>query len=231
MVTGCRSPKRILGTYYRVLFWGPAFGKEHQREYIYKEPTVTPLASISERLKELYQRKLGSIPLELITDSKEIGDQDVKPGRAYLQITSVDPFWPATDMQRSHFDLHHEVHQFVYGTPFTKGGKAHGDVADQCLSKTILTLADGLSFPHLKKRFVREGDGGPFRCFSSRGGRVGCQVRVRTRGVPFWGCGGAGCWWKWPEARRCWSPSSAPSRRCPRKWKSSASWSRRAFRI
>lgn len=40
--------------------------------------------------------------------------------------------------------------RFVFNTPYTAGGKAHGDIDDQCMCKTILTTKD--MFPYVKKR-------------------------------------------------------------------------------
>lgn len=40
--------------------------------------------------------------------------------------------------------------RFVYATPFTPGGKAHGELREQCKRKTILTVAT--HFPYLKTR-------------------------------------------------------------------------------
>ena len=40
--------------------------------------------------------------------------------------------------------------RFSFNTPFTPGGKAHGDVKEQYMRKTILTSME--SFPYVKKR-------------------------------------------------------------------------------
>lgn len=40
--------------------------------------------------------------------------------------------------------------RFVYATPFTPGGKAHGELREQFKRKTILTVAT--HFPYLKTR-------------------------------------------------------------------------------
>lgn len=40
--------------------------------------------------------------------------------------------------------------RFVYATPFTKSGKAHGELHEQCKRKTILTTAN--HFPYVKTR-------------------------------------------------------------------------------
>ena len=40
--------------------------------------------------------------------------------------------------------------RFVFSTPYTASGKAHGDITEQCMRKTILTTAE--SFPYVKRR-------------------------------------------------------------------------------
>lgn len=42
------------------------------------------------------------------------------------------------------------IERFIYATPFTKSGKAHGDLHEQCKRKTILTTAN--HFPYVKTR-------------------------------------------------------------------------------
>ena len=106
-----QSNKRILATYYRVRFHGRGFDREHGKEYIYKEPNVTPLASIKLRLEALYMTKLRAGEFEIITDSKELSELKLDPQKAYLQITHVEPHWSTDDEEakKPHFELHHEV--------------------------------------------------------------------------------------------------------------------------
>lgn len=68
------SGRRLLGTYYRVMFFGEAFfGEEDQKEYIYKEPKVTSLPEISERLRHLFVEKFGSSDVvKMIMDSSQV---------------------------------------------------------------------------------------------------------------------------------------------------------------
>jgi len=42
--------------------------------------------------------------------------------------------------------------RFIYATPFTKNGKAHGELNEQCKRKTILTTAN--HFPYVKTRIM-----------------------------------------------------------------------------
>ncbi len=40
--------------------------------------------------------------------------------------------------------------RFMYATPFTEDGRAHGDLKEQCKRKTILTTSQ--AFPYIKTR-------------------------------------------------------------------------------
>ncbi|KAI1899017.1 hypothetical protein AGOR_G00078350 [Albula goreensis] len=72
--------KRLLGTYFRVAFFGQQyqvtdsetegfFEDEDGKEYIYKEPKFTPLSEISQRLLKLYSDKFGPENVKMIQDS------------------------------------------------------------------------------------------------------------------------------------------------------------------
>lgn len=65
-----KSGKRLLGRYYRVGFYGQAYFEEDSaNEYIYKEPKVTSLSEISERLHKQYCEKFGFDVVKMIQDS------------------------------------------------------------------------------------------------------------------------------------------------------------------
>ena len=46
-----QSERRMLGSYYRVGFYGKAFEELDTKEFIYKEPKITKLVEIKDRLK------------------------------------------------------------------------------------------------------------------------------------------------------------------------------------
>lgn len=68
-----RSGKRLLGRYYRVAFYGQAYFEEDSGvEYVYKEPKVTSLSEISERLYNQYCEKFGQDVVQMIKDSAPV---------------------------------------------------------------------------------------------------------------------------------------------------------------
>lgn len=73
VVEANRSGKRLLGRYYRVGFYGQAYFEEDSgNEYVYKEPKVTSLSEISERLNKQYCEKFGQDVVKLIQDSSPV---------------------------------------------------------------------------------------------------------------------------------------------------------------
>lgn len=68
-----RNGKRLLGRFYRVIFYGQMyFEEEHGVEYIFKEPKVTSLSEISFRLKKQFEDKFGSNVVKIIMDSNQV---------------------------------------------------------------------------------------------------------------------------------------------------------------
>ncbi|KAM9734243.1 dedicator of cytokinesis protein 10 isoform 7-T7 [Menidia menidia] len=147
------SEKRLFGRYYRVAFYGQGFFEEEEsKEFIYKEPKLTGLSEISQRLLKLYSDKFGADNVKMIQDSNKVNPKDLDPKFAYIQVTYVVPFFDEKEQhdKRTDFERHHNINRFVFETPFTLSGKKHGDVEEQCKRRTILTTSS--SFPYLKKR-------------------------------------------------------------------------------
>uniref|UniRef100_A0A8C6TP59 Dedicator of cytokinesis 10 n=1 Tax=Neogobius melanostomus TaxID=47308 RepID=A0A8C6TP59_9GOBI len=148
------SEKRLFGRYYRVAFYGQGFFEEEEesKEFIYKEPKLTGLSEISQRLLKLYSDKFGADNVKMIQDSNKVNPKDLDPKFAYIQVTYVVPFFDDKEQQekRTDFERHHNINRFVFETPFTRSGKKHGEVEEQCKRRTILTTSS--YFPYLKKR-------------------------------------------------------------------------------
>uniref|UniRef100_A0A3B4BV29 Dedicator of cytokinesis 10 n=1 Tax=Pygocentrus nattereri TaxID=42514 RepID=A0A3B4BV29_PYGNA len=147
------SEKRLFGRYYRVAFYGQGFFEEEEsKEFIYKEPKLTGLSEISQRLLKLYSDKFGADNVKMIQDSNKVNPKDLDSRFAYIQVTYVVPYFDEKEQQekKTDFERHHNINRFVFETPFTLSGKKHGDVEEQCKRRTILTTSS--SFPYLKKR-------------------------------------------------------------------------------
>ncbi|XP_071839033.1 dedicator of cytokinesis protein 11-like isoform X31 [Apostichopus japonicus] len=146
--------KRLLGSYFRVAFFGQHFDDDDGKEYIYKEHKITNLTQICQRLESMYQEKFGKEHVNLIRDSVEVKREELDPKLAHIQVTYVKPYFDdqeltdrVTDYERST-----NIRRFVFETPYTQGGKARGAVEEQCKRKTILTTSH--TFPYIKKRVI-----------------------------------------------------------------------------
>jgi hypothetical protein len=65
LVVAERDQSRMLGTYYRVGFFGRKFGQKIDgREFVYKMPRITRLMEITADLKTLYSNQLG-VPVKV----------------------------------------------------------------------------------------------------------------------------------------------------------------------
>ncbi|XP_038165699.1 dedicator of cytokinesis protein 9 isoform X3 [Arvicola amphibius] len=147
------SGRRLLGTYFRVAFFGQGFFEDEDgKEYIYKEPKLTPLSEISQRLLKLYSDKFGSENVKMIQDSGKVNPKDLDSKFAYIQVTHVTPFFDEKELQerRTEFERCHNIRRFMFEMPFTQTGKRQGGVEEQCKRRTILTAIH--CFPYVKKR-------------------------------------------------------------------------------
>uniref|UniRef100_A0AAR2L5M7 Dedicator of cytokinesis 6 n=1 Tax=Pygocentrus nattereri TaxID=42514 RepID=A0AAR2L5M7_PYGNA len=143
---------RMFGTYFRVGFYGCRFGDLDEQEFVYKEPSITKLAEISHRLEEFYSERFGDDVVEIIKDSNPVDKNKLDPNKAYLQITYVEPFFDTYELKEriTYFDKNYNLRTFMYCTPFTLDGRAHGDLHEQYKRKTILTTSH--AFPYIKTR-------------------------------------------------------------------------------
>ncbi|XP_056642383.1 dedicator of cytokinesis protein 7 [Diorhabda sublineata] len=146
------SGKRMFGTYFRVGFYGSKFGDLDREEFIYKEPTLTKLPEIFSRLENFYTERFGAENVIIIKDSNTVDANALDGEKAYIQITYVEPYFEQYELRyrQTHFDRNFNIKRFVYATPFTMTGKAHGELKEQYKRKTILTTA--VHFPYVKTR-------------------------------------------------------------------------------
>ncbi|XP_049870539.1 dedicator of cytokinesis protein 7 isoform X2 [Pectinophora gossypiella] len=144
--------KRVFGTYFRVSFYGGRFGDLDGEEFVYKEHALTKLPEIFSRLENFYGQRFGVENVVIIKDSNIVDVSTLDPDKAYIQITYVEPYFEPHELRKrvTHYERNYNIKRFMYATPFTLDGRAHGDIADQCKRKTILTTAH--HFPYVKTR-------------------------------------------------------------------------------
>ncbi|KAJ8405362.1 hypothetical protein AAFF_G00318350 [Aldrovandia affinis] len=148
-----RSGRRLLGTYFRVAFYGQGFFEEEDgKEYIYKEPKLTGLSEISHRLLSLYGDKFGAENIKIIQDSNKVNPRELDSKFAHVQVTFVKPYFDEKEASEktTTFEKCHNINRFVFETPYTLSGKKHGGVEEQCKRRTVLKTIN--TFPYVKKR-------------------------------------------------------------------------------
>ncbi|KAJ8008347.1 hypothetical protein DPEC_G00103890 [Dallia pectoralis] len=151
--------RRLLGTYFRVAFYGQGyFEEEDGREYVYKEPKLTGLSEISQRLLGLYGDKFGAENVKIMQDSNKVNPKDLDTKFAYIQVTFVKPYFDEKECpeNKTDFEKCHNINRFVFETPYTLTGKKHGGVEEQCKRRSVLTTAN--TFPYVKKRVEVTGE-------------------------------------------------------------------------
>lgn len=144
--------KRVFGTYFRVGFYGSKLGDLNGEEFIYKEPTLTKLPEIFSRLENFYAERYGAENVHVIKDSNAVDTSTLDPDKAYIQITYVEPYFEPYELRHrlTYFDRNFNIKRFMYATPFTPTGRAHGELHEQYKRKTILTTTN--HFPYVKTR-------------------------------------------------------------------------------
>ena len=112
-------------------------------EFIYKEPKVTSLAELSDRLTLQFSTKFGPGAVRIVADSAlPERQQQEEQGGGWVLVTHVTPYWEPADraLRPTLFErAHHNVRHFMFDSPFTRDGPAQGGPAHQWKRRTILT--------------------------------------------------------------------------------------------
>jgi len=126
----------------------------HGKEYIYKEPKLTRLSEITNRLRNFYESKYGD-RVKIITKSGEVNVEELDlKSNCYIQITGVDPYFENWELRQRHsyYEQCNNISHFIFSTPFTKSGKNQTeDVSEQYKRKTIVSIGSSY-FPYMTTR-------------------------------------------------------------------------------
>eukprot|EP00727_Mastigamoeba_balamuthi_P011738 m51a1_g7187 hypothetical protein (2626) ;mRNA; r:100574-110130 len=149
-----KEKARMLGSFYRVAFRGPAFGTGETAaaaEYIYMLPAGVHLFEFSDTLKQRYAKDGASI----VDSTKSLAE--LEAGKNWIQLTSVKPYLDEDEAatRGTFFQRNTVVGRFFLETPFTKEGAARSaDASRQWKRKTILTAAGTFPAPMRRLRVV-----------------------------------------------------------------------------
>jgi len=155
ILASIQSQSRLLGSYYRVGLYGPLFEELDGAEFIYKEPKITRLGEIKDRLTTIFATRFkGEDKVVIITDSNVVDYSKLNPELVYLQITSVQPYFEPWERDRTtYFERNTNLNRFIFSSPFTLTGRSQAEtVKDQYKRKTILAVEN--YFPYVKKRIL-----------------------------------------------------------------------------
>eukprot|EP01080_Neovahlkampfia_damariscottae_P008171 gene8171-12631_t len=127
-----KTKKRLLGSYYKVVYLGNIFGKDlNGVEYLLKMPKITRLAEVMDHLQKYYIFKFGKDKVKIIGE-KPIDEFKNQDDIAYIQIIGVEPMYEKSAIY---------VDKFFVEIPFTKTGKAQSsNLSDQYKKKVILKV-------------------------------------------------------------------------------------------
>lgn len=144
--------RRVFEAYFRVAFYGCKLGDLDGEEFVYKEAHLTKLPEIAHRLESFYSAQFGSQVVEVIKDSNPVDVKRLDASKVYIQITYVEPYFDAWELEqkKTSFERNYNIKKFVFSTPFTLDGRAHGDLHEQHKRKTILETVN--TFPYVKTR-------------------------------------------------------------------------------
>lgn len=104
-------------------------------------------------MESFYSSKFGPNCVEIMKDSNNVDKSALDlANKAYIQITYVEPYFDRWELQKceTFFEKNYSLKRFIYATPFTLDGKAHGPLNQQYKRKTILTTER--AFPYVKTR-------------------------------------------------------------------------------
>lgn len=84
--------------------------------------------------------------------SFKVASDELDSRYAYIQVTHVEPYFSEEDRPKhlTEFERNHNIKTFVFETPFTLEGKAHGKLEEQWKRRVLVTTA--FTFPYVKKR-------------------------------------------------------------------------------
>jgi len=109
---------RMLGSYYRVGFYGDIFAplELQNKEFIYKEPKITRLGEIQDRLLKIFAPRVGGEDkLKVLPDSNPPNISKLNKDFGYLQITSVVPYFESWELKDrpSYYDKYHNISRII----------------------------------------------------------------------------------------------------------------------
>ena len=158
VIKASAGPKKrnegCFGSYFRVGIFSKLVPT---RVFVAKYPPYTPLAAVLDKMQNELRKTMEledptkQLSIEVAPHPNDINPDTVPEGVLQLQVTAVEPH--GKDANAPFFERFTRIKEFVFDTPITDGGKAHGTgVKDQKLRRTVIKTERGLSFPYMRSR-------------------------------------------------------------------------------
>lgn len=131
------SEARMLGTYFRVGFYGTEFGTLDEAQYVYKYPKITQIVEVKEAMVKMWSKSLKGVPVKVVSTSHPVEPSTLEG--PHLQITHVHPV--VGDECLTHYQKNTNITRFAFESPFTLDGKGQAAIDVQWVRRTILTVS------------------------------------------------------------------------------------------
>src|SRR4051794_36868342 len=113
-------------------------------------PKIFRLAELVDYFKESFGKKYGGEDcIKIVGDTFQVTNDVVnETNLIHIMITNIRPHYDAT--RQTQFEQNADIKEFVFETPFTKGGKSHGALNEQYKRRTILSVET--AYPNMLTR-------------------------------------------------------------------------------
>lgn len=148
---------RLFARYYRVAFFGRPLEELDGRDFIYKRPATSNLASFQQQMKEFLSPKAkGGESNVVLLPNRTVDVKSLDSSKVYFQMVSVEPHFdgPEAESRISSYDRHFGSKKFIAVQAFTEEGRksAAESMKGQKKKKTIFEVE--IAFPFVKNRLA-----------------------------------------------------------------------------
>jgi hypothetical protein len=135
-----RFGEERFGSFFRVKYFGDKFPEDiREREFIFREGMAAKLPEVAENI----QKEASIICGEKVEIIKDSSDSQSRKNHT-IHITFVKNFHHDWEEHQEGLLSKINLSYFMYATPFTESGKAHGNISDQQKRKTFLVTKSRL---------------------------------------------------------------------------------------
>lgn len=145
---------RLIPTYFRVGFYGPAWGNMSGSVFVYRQtPSFTvgyDLPAMKSKLERQFGSKYGPEKIVIILKDEKVDESTLQADKMYIQVTGVFPFYDADKAASAigFCDQHFGINKFVKESGIS--GEVKEDFRTQQKKKTVYVTE--FPFPYIETR-------------------------------------------------------------------------------